>query len=343
MRKILDSSFNTFSFERTFPDYETKKNCIKSIKKLLKHRDAVMVAHYYTHPEIQKLVEETGGCVADSLEMAQFGTKHSASTILVVGVRFMGETAKILNPEKKILMPDLKAECSLDLGCPIEDFNNFCNGYPERTVVVYANTSAEVKARADWVVTSSIALELIDYLDSAGKKILWAPDKHLGFYIQKKTGADLISWKGSCIVHDEFKKIALKQMKSLHCNAAILVHPESPYSVIEMADVVGSTSQLISAAKSLPHPKLIVATERGIFYKMQEAVPQKELIEAPTSGEGATCQSCARCPWMAMNSIKNILQALEHDGKEYEIHIDDVIRQRALIPLKRMMKFAKKN
>ncbi len=265
----------------------------EEIKRLLKARDAVMVAHYYTDPEIQALAEETGGCVADSLEMARFGRQHSASTLLVAGVRFMGETAKILSPEKTVLMPTLRAECSLDLGCPIEAFNKFCDMHPDRTVVVYANTSAAVKARADWVVTSSIAVELIDHLDSLGEKIIWAPDRHLGRYVTQQTSADVICWQGACIVHDEFKTQALQRMKALYPEAAVLVHPESPQAIVDLADAVGSTSQLIQAAKTLPHAQMIVATDRGIFYKMQQACPDKELLEAPTAGEGATCRSCA--------------------------------------------------
>lgn len=246
----------------------------EKIKRLLRERDAVMVAHYYTDPEIQQLAEETGGCIADSLEMARFGARHPASTLLVAGVRFMGETAKILSPEKTILMPTLNAECSLDLGCPIDDFNAFCDAHPDRTVVVYANTSAAVKARADWVVTSSIAVELIEHLDSLGQKILWAPDRHLGRYVQRQTGADVLCWQGACIVHDEFKTQALARMKALP-RRGDLVHPESPQAIVDMADAVGSTSQLIAAAKSLPQRQLIVATDRGIFYKMQQAVPEK--------------------------------------------------------------------
>ncbi len=299
-----------------------------------------MVAHYYTDPEIQQLAEETGGCIADSLEMARFGARHSASTLLVAGVRFIGETAKILSPEKTILMPTLNAECSLDLGCPIEEFNAFCNARPDRTVVVYANTSAAVKARADWVVTSSIAVELIDHLDSLGQKILWAPDRHLGRYVQRQTGADVLCWQGACIVHDEFKTQALMRMKALHPEAAVLVHPESPQAIVEMADAVGSTSQLIAAAKSLPQRQLIVATDRGIFYKMQQAVPEKTLLEAPTAGEGATCRSCAHCPWMAMNGLKAIAEGLEQGGAEHEIHVDEALRTGALIPLNRMLDFA---
>ena len=310
------------------------------IKHLLAERDAVMVAHYYTDPEIQQLAEETGGCVADSLEMARFGARHAASTLLVAGVRFMGETAKILSPEKTILMPTLQAECSLDLGCPAEAFNAFCDAHPDRTVVVYANTSAAVKARADWVVTSSIAVELIEHLDSLGEKILWAPDRHLGRYVQKHTGADVLCWQGACLVHDEFKTQGLMRMKALYPQAAILVHPESPQSIVDMADAVGSTSQLIAAAKNLPHPQLIVATDRGIFYKMQQAVPEKALMEAPTAGEGATCRSCAHCPWMAMNGLQAIAEGLEQGGCEHEIHVDAELRTRALLPLNRMLDFA---
>ncbi|WJV68238.1 quinolinate synthase NadA [Pectobacteriaceae bacterium CE70] len=312
------------------------------IKALLIQRNAVLVAHYYTDPEIQSLAEETGGCVADSLEMARFGNTHPASTLIVAGVRFMGETAKILNPEKTVLMPTLDAECSLDLGCPAQAFSDFCDNHPERTVVVYANTSAEVKARADWVVTSSIAVELIDHLDSLGEKIIWAPDRHLGRYVRKQTGADVLCWQGACIVHDEFKNQSLKRMKALYPNAAVLVHPESPQSVVDMADAVGSTSQLIQAAKRLPNQELIVATDRGIFYKMQQACPDKTLLEAPTAGEGATCRSCAHCPWMAMNGLQAITTALEDGGVNHEIHVDSLVRERALLPLNRMLDFAAK-
>ncbi|ENE0105368.1 quinolinate synthase NadA [Escherichia albertii] len=319
---------------------DEKTHYREKIKRLLKERNAVMVAHYYTDPEIQQLAEETGGCISDSLEMARFGAQHSASTLLVAGVRFMGETAKILSPEKTVLMPTLQAECSLDLGCSIDEFNAFCDAHLDRTVVVYANTSAAVKARADWVVTSSIAVELIDHLDSLGEKIIWAPDKHLGRYVQKQTGADILCWQGTCIVHDEFKTQALTRLQKQYPDAAILVHPESPQSIVEMADAIGSTSQLINAAKTLPHRQLIVATDRGIFYKMQQAVPDKVLLEAPTAGQGATCRSCAHCPWMAMNGLRAIVEALEQGGSKHEVHVEEMLRERALVPLNRMLNFA---
>ncbi|HHR6130263.1 TPA: quinolinate synthase NadA [Providencia alcalifaciens] len=310
------------------------------IKQLLVEKNAVIVAHYYTDPEIQALAEETGGCVADSLEMARFGARHDASTLVVAGVRFMGETAKILSPEKNVLMPTLDAQCSLDIGCPDEEFARFCDAHPDRTVVVYANTSAAVKARADWVVTSSIAVELIEHLDSLGEKIIWAPDKHLGRYVQQQTGADILCWQGACIVHDEFKTQSLEKMKAMYPEAAVLVHPESPQAIVDLADAVGSTSQLIKAAQTLPNPSMIVATDKGIFYKMQQACPDKSLYIAPTAGEGATCRTCAHCPWMAMNGLQAITAALEGNGIEHQIHVDAQLREKALLPLDKMLKFA---
>ena len=308
-----------------------------SIRELLVARDAALVAHYYTDPAIQALAEETGGCVADSLEMARFGAKHPASTLVVAGVRFMGETAKILSPEKSVFMPTLEATCSLDIGCPADEFAAFCDQHSDRTVVVYANTSAAVKARADWVVTSSCAEAIVEHLDARGEKILWAPDKHLGSYIQKATGADMLLWDGACIVHEEFKAQALEDLKALYPGAAVLAHPESPAPVVALADVVGSTSRLIHAARTLPNEQIIVATDSGIFYKMQQAAPDKMLIEAPTAGRGATCRSCAHCPWMAMNGLENLHQVLKQGGQE--IFVEESQRQKALRPLQRMLDF----
>lgn len=312
---------------------------MEEIKRLLEQHNAVLVAHYYTDDAIQRLAEESGGCVSDSLEMARFGARHDADTLVVAGVRFMGETAKILSPEKRVLMPTLEATCSLDTGCPADAFSAFCDQHPDRTVVVYANTSAAVKARADWVVTSSIAVDVIEHLQARGEKILWAPDKHLGDYIQRQTGADMLLWDGACIVHEEFKAKGIEDLKALHPDAAVLVHPESPASVVALADVAGSTSQLIKAAQELPHNKLIVATDRGIFYKMQQVVPDKTLFEAPTAGNGATCKSCAHCPWMAMNELDNLAEALRNGSGE--VFVDAGLRARALKPLERMLNFQK--
>ncbi len=306
---------------------------------LLAAEDAVLVAHYYTDPRLQALAEATGGCVADSLEMARFGRDHAASTLVVAGVRFMGETAKILSPHKRVLMPTLEATCSLDIGCPVDEFSAFCAAHPERTVVVYANTSAAVKARADWVVTSSIAVDLVEHLHDAGERVIWAPDKYLGAYVQKQTGADMLLWQGSCIVHEEFKASVLADLKRVYPEAGILVHPESPEAVIALADAVGSTSQLIAAARTLPHRRFIVATDKAIFYKMRQAAPDKEFIEAPTAGQGATCRSCAHCPWMAMNTLDNLAAVLRQGGQE--VLVDPALVERAVLPLQRMLSFAR--
>ncbi|MGF1793181.1 quinolinate synthase NadA [Photobacterium profundum] len=342
MSLTYDPSETIYPFpQKPVPLSEQEKlTHVEKIKALLKEKDAVLVAHYYTDPEIQALAEETGGFVGDSLEMARFGNQHSAKTLIICGVRFMGESAKILTPEKNVLMPTLEAECSLDLGCPADKFSEFCDAHPDHTVVVYANTSAAVKARADWVVTSSIALEIVEHLDSEGKDIIWGPDRHLGAYIQKNTGAEMLLWQGECVVHDEFSAKALRDMKALYPEAAVLVHPESPASVVALADAVGSTSQLIKAAKEFPNTKLIVATDKGIFFKMQQMVPDKELVEAPTAGAGATCRSCAHCPWMAMNGLKAIENALVEGGEKHEIFVDEALRVKSLIPLNRMLNFA---
>ena len=319
---------------------DAEKSQLKaSIRDQLKARNAVLVAHYYTDEELQALAEETGGKVADSLEMARFGTETDAETLVVCGVRFMGETAKILNPEKRVLMPDLRATCSLDEGCPADIFSDFCDAHPDHTVVVYANTSAAVKARADWMVTSSIALPVVEHLAARGEKILWAPDRHLGHYIERVTGAEMLLWNGACVVHEEFKSFALERVRKLHPQAAVLVHPEAPDEVVDQADLVGSTTQLINAVAEMPNQEFIVATDAGIFWKMRQIAPHKTLIPAPTAGEGATCESCAHCPWMGMNALQNLEHVLRTGDQE--IHVEPAIRERALVPIQRMLDFAR--
>lgn len=310
----------------------------EQIKARLVAENAVIVAHYYTAPAIQALAEETGGCVSDSLEMARFGHDHQAQTLIVAGVKFMGETAKILTPEKRVLMPTLEATCSLDLGCPIDEFSAFCDQHPDREVVVYANTSAAVKARADWVVTSSIALDVAEHLAEQDKKIIWAPDRHLGDYVRRETGADIIMWDGACIVHEEFKARGIQDLKNVYPDAAVLVHPESPAAVLELADKVGSTTQIIRAASEMPQQRFIVATDQGIFYKLQQLNPEKEFIIAPTAGEGASCRSCANCPWMAMNELETLAGVFDRDDNE--IFVDPGLGARAMVPLRRMLDFA---
>lgn len=307
------------------------------IRRLLQEKNAVMVSHYYVHPDLQDLAEETGGLVSDSLEMARFGRDHAAQTLVVSGVRFMGETAKILSPEKTVLMPDLDATCSLDLGCPAPEFSAFCDAHPERTVVVYANTSAAVKARADWLVTSSCALDIVRALKDAGQKILWAPDRHLGDYIRRETGADMVFWNGACIVHDEFKAFELQDLKKAHPRAKVLVHPESPAEVVALADAVGSTSAILKAARELEAKEFIVATDNGMMHKLRQLNPGKTFYEAPTAGNSATCKSCAHCPWMAMNGLADVARVLQTGANAIEV--DAALIARARQPIDRMLAF----
>lgn len=314
-----------------------RQQLISTCKKQIEDNQSVLIAHYYTDPEIQALAEETGGFVGDSLEMAKFGAQHPAETLVVAGVKFMGETSKMLSPKKRVIMPTLEATCSLDLGCPEDEFKQFIEQHPDRTVVVYANTSAAVKALADWVITSSIAVDVVEHLAAKGEKILWAPDRHLGGYIQKQTGADMLLWDGHCVVHDEFKHIALQNTIKLYPEADVLVHPESPDNVIKLATHVGSTSQLINAAKLSDKSQVIVATDKGIFHKMQQQAPGKELIIAPTAGEGATCKSCAQCPWMKMNQLTNMAEVFDRDDNE--IFVSPDLIEKALKPLTRMVEF----
>lgn len=313
----------------------------QSIREKLAKLNAVLIAHYYVDEDIQKLAEETGGMVADSLEMARFGQRSNADVVVVAGVRFMGETAKILSPHKRVLMPTLEATCSLDLSCPAEAFGAFCQEHPDRISVVYANTSAETKAAADWVVTSSIAVEVISHLMDQDKKMIWAPDKYLGDYLHRVTGADMLNWQGYCVVHEEFKYKGVVELKEKYPEAAVLVHPESPKDVIDIADAVGSTSHLIKAACELPNKRFIVATDNHIFYKMQQLAPDKKFIEAPTAGEGATCQSCAHCPWMAMNHLDNLERVLEH--QDNEIILDEEIIRLAAKATQRMIDFSERH
>jgi quinolinate synthase len=308
-----------------------------SIKQLLLKNNAKIIAHYYVDEQVQKLAEDTGGFVGDSLEMARYGSKQKETTLIVAGVKFMGETAKILNPDKKVLMLDIEATCSLDTGCDYEEFKEFCDTHNDREVVVYANTSAKVKSISDWVVTSSIAVPLIEHLTSLGKKLIWAPDKYLGNYVIDTTGADMLLWDGSCIVHEEYKTIELKNMIAKHPDCDVLVHPESPRSIIQLTDTVGSTTKLIEASKASKKKYIIVATEKGILYQMKKFSPNKIFLEAPTEGEGATCKSCGRCPWMNLNIVQKLLDVF--NAKTNEIILSRDIINKAKKPIDRMINF----
>ena len=336
--------------DRPVPLGAEQKSLLKDqIKQLLVKHNAQLVAHYYVDADLQALAEETGGVVADSLEMANFGAQSAADLLVVCGVRFMGETAKLLSPEKTVLMPDLQATCSLDVGCPADEFAQFCAQYPDHKVVVYANTSVEVKALADWVVTSGNALQIVRHLKAQGDKIIWAPDQHLGHWIEQETGVEMIRWMGHCIVHDEFKAFELEQLKQRYPDAKVLVHPESAAAVVALADVVGSTKVLINAVQSLPDQQFIVATDQGIFYKMQQLAPHKQLIVAPTDSKAKQCISCANCPWMGINSLTNLAAVLTYfdnqdaSTKNHEIILDESKRQQALLALNRMLAFSREH
>ena len=319
---------------------EQRDALFEKIKALLKAKNAVLITHYYVDEQLQILTDATGGYVGDSLGMADYGNRHTATMLVVIGVRFMGESAKILNPEKRVVMPDLAAECSLDLSCPIETFSPFCDQHPDRTVVVYANTSAAVKARSDWVVTSSNAVDIVAHLHDRGEKIIFAPDRHLGNYVQNQTGADILNWQGTCVVHDEFKAMELRRLMEQNPDAELIAHPESPAEVLAMANAIGSTTQLIAAAKASKAHTLIVATDFGLFHKMHQAAPDKRLLAVPTGGDSASCVSCAHCPWMAINSLDNLAAVLENSAG-HEIEIEESVRKRALIPIKRMLEFSR--
>lgn len=313
-------------------------------KEVIKKHNALVIAHYYTAPIIQRLAEETGGFIGDSLEMARVGKESPSNTIVVAGVRFMGETAKILSPEKTILMPDMGSECSLDLCCKGSELKRIRAQYPDATVVAYANTSAQVKAMSDWIVTSSLAVELADYLKGRGEKILWVPDRHLGGYIANNAQTEVYSWPGRCIVHDSFEANDIAQMKVDNPGAKLLVHPESPAEVVALADKVGSTSQLLEFTKTDDAQTYIVATESGIFYKMQQANPHKKFIEAAVGErDGVGSLNGARCPWMALNSLGKIINSLEGSEevrKAHSVQVPEEVRLEALKPLDRMLRFA---
>lgn len=289
---------------------------IKKIKQLFKEKNAVLVAHYYVDGVLQDLAEESGGFVGDSLEMARFGKSTDADIIIVAGVRFMGETAKILAPKKKVLVLDTDATCSLDEGCPENEFKKFIEDYPGREVVVYANTSAKIKALADWMVTSSSAVDVVNHLKNQGKKILWAPDKYLGSYVKNQTDADMVLWDGECVVHKGFKAESIKELKEKYKDAKILVHPESPKEVIELADFVGSTTGIINYCKENIATTFVIATENGIFHKIKQVRPDAKIIEAPNRGMSPECESCATCAWMKMNNLEKLLSVLENETSE---------------------------
>ena len=301
---------------------------VEGIQRLKKEKNAVILAHYYQTPDIQELADFVG----DSLALAQAADKTDADVILFAGVHFMAETAKILNPQRTVLLPDLDAGCSLADSAPSEKFKAFIDSHPDHVVGSYINCSAEVKAMSDIICTSSNAVRVVNSIPS-DKPIIFAPDKHLGAYVQRVTGRELLLWDGVCEVHVEISIDKLKLLMGKHPEAKLIAHPECPPEILAEADHVGSTSSLLEFVQHDPAHTFIVATEAGILHKMRAAVPHKELIPAPAHANN-TC-ACSECPYMKMNTVEKMYSALLHGSPE--IVLNEQVRKRAEIALRNMM------
>ena len=304
----------------------------KKILQLKKDKNAVILAHYYQEPEIQEIADYVG----DSLGLSQEAEKVDATIILFAGVHFMAETAKILNPNKKVILPDVNAGCSLAESCPPDLFKKYIEAHPNHVVITYVNCSAEIKALSDIVCTSSNALKIVESVPK-NTPIIFAPDKNLGKYIIQKTGRDMLLWDGSCIVHEAFSLDKLIALHKTHPDAKIIAHPESETHILETANYIGSTAGMIAFAKSDASHKYIVATEAGILYKMQQEVPHKILIPAP-SQEDNTC-ACSECGYMKMNTLQKVYDCLLNETPE--VTVSEEIRKKALIPIERMLELSK--
>jgi quinolinate synthase len=301
----------------------------QEIARLKREMNAVILAHYYQDSDIQDVADFVG----DSLQLSQEAADTSADVIVFAGVLFMAETAKILNPSKLVLLPDLRAGCSLADGCPAELFQAFLQRYPGHTVVSYINCSAAVKALSDIICTSSNAEKIIRQIP-ADQPIVFGPDQHLGRYIMKKTGRPMVLWPGSCIVHEMFSEKSLVQLKERHPQALVLAHPECSEAVLRHADYVGSTTGILNFATHNPAREFIVATESGILHQMQKACPEKTFISAP--GEGGC--SCSECPHMKLNTMEKLYLCMR--DRRPEITLDEDLRQRALKPILRMLEMS---
>jgi len=299
------------------------------ILRLKRKMNAVILAHFYQESEIQDLADFVG----DSLQLSQQAAATSADVIVFAGVLFMAETAKILNPRKLVLLPDLKAGCSLADGCPANLFRAFRERYADHVAITYINCSAEVKALSDIICTSSNAEKIIRQIPP-DKPILFAPDQHLGRYLMKKTGRELRLWPGSCIVHEMFSERSLVQLKERHPKAKVLAHPECPEAVLRHADYVGSTTGILKYAEQSAETEFIVATEKGILHQMEKACPEKKFISAP--GEGGC--ACSECPHMKLNTMEKLYLCMR--DRTPEITLDEDLRQRALRPILRMFEMS---
>lgn len=310
---------------------ERKEYLQQELLRLKKEKNAVILAHYYQEPEIQEVADFIG----DSLELAKKAAQTSAEIIVFAGVHFMAETAKILNPSKKVLLPDLNAGCSLAESCPPEDFRKLREKYPDHTVVTYINCSAEIKTMSDIVCTSSNAEKIINSIPQ-NKPIIFAPDKNLGSYLMKKTGRKMLLWDGACIVHEAFSLEKLLKLYKEHPSAMIIAHPESEDHILKVANYIGSTSGMLNYVKDSDHDTFIVATEAGILHQMQKEVPNKTLIPAPAK-EDNTC-ACSECAFMKMNTLQKLYNCLKNE--EPEIILENDLMKKALLPIKRMLELS---
>ena len=307
-------------------------NLTEKILELKKEKNAVILAHYYQRDEIQQVADHIG----DSLALAQIAAKCDCDILVMCGVNFMGETAKILSPRKKVLLPDNTAGCSLADSCNAVDLQKFKEKYPGYTVISYVNTTAEVKALTDIVVTSSNARQIVESLP-AGEKIIFGPDRNLGNYIKGVTGRDMIIWDGACHVHEQFSAAGIKELKEKNPDAEVLAHPECNRSVLDVADVVGSTAALLKHSVSSPSGKFIVATEPGILFEMKNRCPGKEFIPAPSEEGGCACNICS---YMKQNTLEKLYEALEYE--RYEVTLPEELRAKAEVPIRRMLEISEK-
>ncbi len=317
--------------EKGFLDVDIPKNIdlVAEINKLRKEKNVVILAHYYQVPEIQDMADFVG----DSLALAQAAAKTKADMILFAGVHFMAETAKILNPDKKVLLPDLLAGCSLAESAPKDKFEAFKKQHPDHLVVSYVNTSAEIKALTDIVCTSSNAEKIINSIPKE-QPIIFAPDRNLGSYLIQKTGRDMLLWDGACEVHEEFSLEKILELKKKHPKAKIIAHPESRGYILDIADYIGSTSGLLKYVQESDAPEFIIATESGILHKMAQIAPDKILIPAPPVNDGSGC-ACTECPYMKRNTLEKIYLALKYELPE--INVEEALRKKALVSIQRML------
>ena len=326
--QVIDLKKESIKSKNTLTDAEL---CAE-IKRLKKEKNAVILAHFYQEPIIQDIADFVG----DSLKLSQQAASTDADIIVFAGVHFMAETAKIINPHKKVLLPDVNASCSLAESCPPDDFKKFIDAHPDHIVITYINCSAEIKALSDIVCTSSNAEKIINSVPK-DQPIIFAPDKNLGKYMIEKTGRDLVLWDGTCIVHEAFAIDKILALHQRHPKAQFIAHPESGPEILRVASYIGSTSGLINYAKTNDSSEFIVATEAGILHQMQKEVPHKTLIPAP-SKENNSC-ACSECGFMKMNTLEKLYLCLKNESPE--IIVPENIRKKAILPIERMLNLSK--